>query len=316
MKNFILILFLFFSLSASAQKDLVSLTESLVKNCRTDNEKVSAIFRWITSNISYTTFTKQQRRNAAVTEADDDDGPLKPLNERVADAVLKRRTAFCDGYARLFVAMCEKISVRAEIICGYANGGSGKATPKFGVNHYWNAVWLDDKWQLLDATWASGYIDLHTGEFVNNYDSRYYLTPPETFIRDHYPDDARWTLLPDDKVPDEFRRSPFRQRSFAKYGFTSFYPGRGIIDAAVGDTIVIKLEAGLQSADRVSPSTLTDSALFCYSPAWKFLHPDETDPAPLTKQYTFPVSSAGIKWLYLLYNDDVVLRYRLNISNR
>jgi hypothetical protein len=317
MKRLTVIAGMLICLSSFAQEDVATLAAKLTSNCKTDKEKVTNIFRWITDNISYTTFSKQKKRKEKFVEVeDDDDGPLKPLNERVAELVLKRRTAFCDGYARLLAALCEYAGIRCEIICGYASGGMGRS--KFGVNHYWNAVFLEEKWQLLDATWASGYIDLRNNEFVRNYNDRYFLTSPEYFMRDHYPDDPRWTLLQEPKLPEEFRSSPFRQRSFNKYGFTSFFPNRGIIEATVGDTIVLQLEAG--RAESISPSTLTDSSLFSHSSSWVFLKPDNnmgSSTAALPKhQYTFAVPSTEVQWLYLLYNDDIVLRYKLNITGK
>lgn len=319
MKQPLSILFTFLFLSADAQKDVASLAQSLVQDCAGSRQKVTAIFRWITDHIAYTTFTKQSRQRNIIISEPDDDGPLKPLNERVAEMVYKRRTSFCDGYARLFTTLCDYAGIRSVIICGYANGGAGSGKPKFGVNHYWNAVWLDGKWELLDATWASGYIDMQTGEFTRNYDDRYFLSSPEVFIRDHYPDDPRWTLLPDNKIPDEFRSSPFRQKSFAKYGFTSFYPGRGIIEAAVGDTIVLHLEAGQQTAGVISPSLTIDSTIFTHSSSWVFLQPDEQSGQKknsLKQQYTYPVTKADVQWLYLVFNDDVVMRYKINVRDR
>ena len=319
MKSIPFILFLLFTFSAQGQKDVPSLAQNLVKHCKTEYEKVANIFRWITDNIAYTTFTKQQRKKSNYAEEPDDDGPLKPLNERVAELVLKRRTALCDGYARLFTTLCDYACIRSEIICGYANGGTAKGVARFGVNHYWNAVLLDGKWQLLDATWASGYIDQATGEFVRNYDSRYFLTPPEYFLKDHYPDDPRWTLLPDTKVPDEFRHSPFRQKSFAKYGFTSFSPGRGIIEAEVGDTIVLLLEKDKTEAGAISPWQFVDSSFFSHSSSWVFLKPDTITVSPpqiFRQQYTYAVTKADVQWLYLIYNDDVVMRYKLNVKGK
>ncbi len=314
MKKRLTILILFFSLSAQAQKDLASLSENLLRNCKTDRQKVTAIFDWITQNISYTTFSKSSKKSRVVINETDDDGPLQSLNIRVGELVLKRRTAFCDGYARLFTALCDLAGIRSEIICGYANGGFGRPNTKFGVNHYWNAVFLDGQWQLLDATWASGYINLRDGEFVRNYNGRYFLASPGIFIRDHYPDDPRWTLLPDDKVPEEFRRSPFLQRSFAKYGFTSFSPVKGIIEAAIGETIVLQLQARETERGTVSPSLLVDSAFFSYSPSWVFLKPEPS--SDTRNQYSYTVSSADVQWLYLLYNDDVVMRYKINVKSK
>lgn len=315
MKRILSILFSCYCIVASAQKDVASLTESLIRNCKNDQQKVAAIFRWITTNISYTTMSRLERSKATPAIPEDDYAPLKSLNERVADAVYIRRTAFCDGYARLFSTMCEYACIKAEVICGYANGASNKGTPKFGVNHYWNAVMLDGSWYLLDATWASGYIDMRNNEFIHSYDDRYYLASPESFIRDHYPDDQRWTLLPDNKIPDEFRRSPFRQRSFSKYGFTGYSPGRGIIEANIGDTIVLQLETN-HVIGSVSPSTVVDSSLFSYSADWVFLKPDNCEAVVSKQRYTYPVTKADVQWLYLLYNDDVVMRYKLNVKRK
>lgn len=317
MKKLLSIIVVLFSLSAVAQMDVSSLAQSLIKNCSTDQQKVTAIFHWVTDNIAYTTFTKKQKRNSAFIADPEDDSPLKPLNQRVAEMVLKRGHAFCDGYARLFTALCEEAGIRSEIICGYANGGSGRTGTRFSVNHYWNAVFLDGQWRLADATWASGYINLRDGEFVKDYNGQYFLAKPESFIKDHYPDDPRWTLLPDDKVPDEFRSSPFKQRSFTKYGFTGFFPGRGIIEAFIGDTVVLELQAGKPAAGIISPSTLVDSSFFNHSASWVFLRPDSRSDAGTTllrHQYTYPVTSTDVQWLYLVYNDDVVMRYKINVK--
>lgn len=319
MKNRLSIINVLLSLSVHAQMDIPSLAQSLTRNSETDHQRVTAIFRWITDNIAYTTFTPQQKRSSAFIAEPDDDSPLKPLNQRVAEMVIRKGHAFCDGYARLFTALCEEVGIRSEIIYGYASGGSGRQGLRFGVNHYWNAVFLDGKWQLLDATWASGYISLRSGEFIRDYNGQYFLASPESFIRDHYPDDPRWTLLADDKVPDEFRSSPFKQKSFTKYGFTGFFPGKGIIEAAVGDTIQLELLAGKPARGIISPSEVVDSSFFRHSSSWVFLKPDRDPEAGVTvsrHQYTYPVTSAQVQWLYLVYNDDVVMRYKLNIKPR
>ena len=86
---------------------------------------------------------------------------------------------------------------------------------------------FDSAWHLLDATWASGYISRN--EFVHDYDAQYFLTAPEIFIKDHYPDDPRWTLLDESPLPGEFNNSPFKQKSFIKYQFTSYYPTRPVL---------------------------------------------------------------------------------------
>ncbi|HUR67510.1 MAG TPA: hypothetical protein VMZ03_14250, partial [Chitinophagaceae bacterium] len=82
-------------------------------------------------------------------------------------------------------------------------------------------------------------------------------------------------------------------------------------------TIVLQLEAG--RTESISSSTLTDSTLFSHSSSWIFLKPDEagrTVAALSRPQYTFTASAPGVQWLYLLYNDDIVLRYKLDIKEK
>jgi transglutaminase/protease-like cytokinesis protein 3 len=138
-----------------------------------------------------------------------DTGALKPLNERVAEGVLRKRVAFCDGYARLFKTLCDYAGITSELITGYAKTSNRKRTDySFRSNHRWNAVMIDSTWKLLDATWASGYISSGSNDFVRRFDDKYFLSPPEEFIKDHYPEDTRWTLLPSPPSFKDYLNAP------------------------------------------------------------------------------------------------------------
>ncbi len=309
---------------AFAQEDPAMLAKQLTDSHKTELGKVTAIFNWITQTISYKTNTGKKKIIGSSTrrnfnEEVEDNSPLKPLNERVAETVLKKRVAVCDGYARLFTLLCDFAGIRSEIIAGYAKTNSSQPSKRFQVNHYWNAVMIDTQWHLLDVTWASGYLSARGDEFIRELNNNYFLTPPEIFIRDHYPDDARWTLLPDSKTPEEFRQSPFKQKSFVKYHITSFFPSVGVIEAFVGDTIRLRVEtASTEKGRQVCPDLLIDSAIFSHSPTWVFLRPDIPEKTTLHNfhDYVYPVASPSIEWLYLVYNDDLVLRYRINIKKK
>ena len=327
MKWLFAIAFLFFHSPAFAQENPELLAKRLIAPCKTEFEKVTAIFTWITENITYRIKPNNKipvtiafsLKNSINEREMIDDGPLKTLNERVAESALLGREAVCDGYARLFTTLCDFAGIRSEIIIGYAKSGRKKPTQRFGVNHYWNAVMIDDVWYLLDATWACGYLSVRGDEFIREYDEKYFLAPPEVFIQDHYPDDARWTLLPDSKIPEEFSRSPFKQKSFIKYHITSFYPANGIIETFVGDTIRLSLETDMKEIGRnVSPDLLIDSAIFSHSSSWIFLRPEMSEKRESQNRhsYFYAVASPDVEWLYLLYNDDLVLRYKINVKKK
>jgi hypothetical protein len=299
------------------EEDPAILTRQLTTTCKTDLEKVTTIFKWITDNISYrTTPTFAYRKNGSSKHRqieEEDTSALKPLNERVAEEVLRERMGVCNGYARLFTTLCNYAGIRSEIITGYAKSNGNKPGARFGANHYWNAVMIDSAWHLLDATWASGYI--FRNEFVHEYDAHYFLASPKVFVLDHYPDDPRWTLLDESPLPGEFHSSPFKQKSFIKYKFTSYYPKTGIIEASVGDTIKLTLEMDDAQHDKdITPDLLIDSTVFSYSASWVFLKPDPDPENPDKFNYSYAVTSPDIEWLYLVYNDDLVLRYKIKVK--
>lgn len=119
-------------------------------------------------------------------------------------------------------------------------------------------------------------------------------------------------------MPEEFRNSPFKQKSFVKYSITSFSPAVGVIEATVGDTIYLELATADADRDKqISPDMSVDSTIFQHSDSWVFLKPVVADKAPLLPRiykYVYSIASADVKWLYLLYNDDMVLRYKLYVK--
>jgi len=297
------------------EEDPAALSKQLTATCKTELEKVTTIFKWITDNISYRTtyeYVYKKNKSPKHQQAEEEDtSALKPLNERVAEDVLRLRKTVCNGYARLFTTLCDYAGIRSEVITGYAKINNNK--PRFGANHYWNAVMIDSAWYLLDATWASGYI--FRNEFVHEYDTRYFLTPPRTFVLDHYPDDPRWTLLNESPLPGEFYNSPFKQKSFIKYRITSYSPKTGVIEASVGDTLRLVLETADPQHDKdVVPDLLIDSAIFSHSASWVFLKPEVTSEYSNRFNYTYTITSPDTEWLYLLYNDDLILRYKIKIK--
>ena len=312
--------FLLFIQPVFSQEEPAALSKRLTASCKTDLEKVTAIFKWITENISYNTGWHQKRnKNSSKTaEAEPEDtGALKPLNERVSETVLKKKMGMCEGYSRLFTTLCDYAGIRTELVTGYAKNSIDRPGARFGTNHFWNAVFIDSAWHLLDVTWASGYVTWQGDEFIRQYDEHYFMTPPEVFIRDHYPDDLQWTLLPVSPTPKEFRNSPFKQKSFIKYKITSYFPRNGIIETFVGDTIHFELETADAEYDKqVCPDLLIDSTIFSRSASWVFLKPLPSDNLPVASnrlKYSYTVDSPAVEWLYIMYNDDLVLRYKIHV---
>ena len=292
------------------------LAQKLTKSYNTELEKVKAIFRWITENIEYGIKPPAMRtkKSQVIFIGEDDTAALKPLDERVAESVLERKRAVCDGYARLFKTLCGYAGIRSELITGYARTGAYPTNQRFRSNHTWNAVMIDGVWKLVDVTWASGYVSWWGDLFVRHFNEEYFLTPPEQFIQDHYPDEIHWTLMANPPVMAEFRQSPYKQRTFLKYSITNYLPAKGLIEANPGDTIRLELETSDAQRDKqIGADPFLDTAVYSTDKSALLVpaaaYPDRTI-------YTYPVVSTAVDWLYILYNGDVVLRYRLLVKNK
>lgn len=293
-----------------------SLSKKLTSAYSTDREKLQSIFRWITENIAYKTKTTLVSRKAtkpAIEDPDDSQDSSTSLHERIAKEVLRNKEAVCDGYARLLKTLCDYAGLRCEIITGYARTNMNRVGEQFKSNHRWNAVLVDSNWYLMDATWASGYISYGVEQFVKAYDDYYFMTPPEDFIRDHYPEDSRWALLANPPTLREFYRTPFKHSAFFKYSIMSFFPSKGVIEASLGDTINVQLNIDSTAQRTIASDTLKeDLDLLPEISSLVILTPSLSNDKKQIN-YRFAITSENVGWLNVTYNDDVVLRYKLNI---
>ena len=300
----------FYAIDSKVKSIAVAKADELAKQLtslgKTDREKVRAIFRWITEHIDYNVMPFGQRKNIPrqfYKEPEDSSVALPPLNERIAAKVLNSGVAFCEGYSRLFKILCDHAGIKAEIIYGYARTNSNR---KFAVNHTWNSVYIDSTWYLLDVTWASGVVS-YGNEYIRQYNDFYFLTQPDEFIRDHYPEDPQWTLLKDPPVYREFAQSPFKYSGYIKAGVSSYFPAKGVIDVAVGDTIAIELKARKEiSSFFVSGSPVLDTAQLT-----KFSSVNTRDEKLVFK---YNITTATGEWLYVFCNEELALRYKLNVK--
>lgn len=129
--------------------------------------------------------------------------------------MLARRSTVCDGYANLFCALATRVGLTAEKITGDARGlDFAPAISSPAGNHAWNAVLLQGRWQLLDATWGAGHVlEQH---FVREFEPFYFLTPPEQFICSHFPHDPHWQLLATPVSRATFEQWPELKATFFK----------------------------------------------------------------------------------------------------
>lgn len=184
---------------ASYTGEVATLVEYLVRPARDDAGRARAIFTWIAHNIQY---------------------DVSFLNRQPdAEETLATRRGVCGGYAALFEALAEAAGLEVEIIRGHSKGRSyvaGRGMGSMG-DHAWNAVRIDGGWELVDCTWGAGYID-QDGAFARSFTGHYFLTSPDEFLFDHFPDDSSWQLLPTPITAEEYLSRPLVKPPFFEHG--------------------------------------------------------------------------------------------------
>lgn len=105
---------------------------------------------------------------------------------------MQSRRASCQDIANAFKQMCDALSIYCDVIPGYLKG-PGEVWHNPGiprVNHYWNAVLVDDHWRMVDASLASP--SFPTRDIYSKCDKRspeyfYFLTKPCELVYTHVP---------------------------------------------------------------------------------------------------------------------------------
>lgn len=154
----------------------VAKAAELTKNCKTDAEKITAIFNYVANNISYDNQESARRiavvieKNAGtyVNESEPSSSDLEP------DNILTSRKGVCQHYAILMAAMLRSLGIPCKVVSGDVYTGErikGYNDDNPGwMGHAWVSVSPDTKgldmtrlgaghdedgWIRLDPTWGN-----------------------------------------------------------------------------------------------------------------------------------------------------------------
>tara|TARA_R110002050_G_scaffold94194_1_gene196201 strand:- start:15288 stop:16307 length:1020 start_codon:yes stop_codon:yes gene_type:complete len=204
-------------------KDLAGLSIKLTQPLESEVEKFRAIHTWICQNIKndFGLFEENQRKRAHLNaNAEKLREWNKAFTKRTFSTLLEENKTVCTGYAYLVKEMTNFIGIQVEIIDGYGRS-SGSNVEELGiVNHSWNAVLLEGKWYLCDPSWSAGNFNVFSGlkVFVDDYNDGFFLCQPELFFRNHFPLEAKWTLLDSSYSKQKFLSSALVYGAAFKFG--------------------------------------------------------------------------------------------------
>ena len=221
------------------------LADKIATDFTSDEEKVRAIFSWLSKNITYNLeeFYKPTKKRISFryrSEADKQ-AKIKTIKDNIVRKTLATRTAVCEGYAQTFGKVCTLLNIENEVIKGYVRNSSndiGKI--KNRANHAWNAVKLNGKWVYIDATWAAGAVI--NSKWQRNFNDYYFNIPKEKYFFTHFPEDLLWQLRVKRMSLSEFFNQPIYSSSFLKKNYIINKSKSGILRKNADSSIKISLK--------------------------------------------------------------------------
>lgn len=311
---------------ATQARTLDSLHYKLTYKFGSDEEKVRAIFRWITFNISYDLIGVNKKNIYSEIhkklENVDSSTYEEKYNQLDAEKVFKERRAVCDGYSRLFKYLCDLSQIKAVIINGYSRTLSNEIGITGDVNHSWNAVLLNKKWNLLDVTWASGYCNSARTKFYKEFCNLYYLTPSHVFITNHLPEESKWTLLKEGISKKSFFSAPYLTDDFFNMGVKDYFPKSGVIQIDSTERIDIDLDfENTTDSSLVIIESYIDPKTKIYKSNFRYLPSRETLEEKLKAEYLFENKKICLKYriqkktttkIEVLYKGKIIMVYRID----
>lgn len=130
---------------------------------KNDYYKIMKAHNWIVDNLEYN--MDESSNNANIYGA------------------LKDKTVVCEGYARLFKSLMDKL----EIPCVLISGEGLDLTTNKKENHAWDYVYLHGEWYAIDTTWDDPLI-IGSGTVSKDVKYKYFLLGSDNFFKSHIED--------------------------------------------------------------------------------------------------------------------------------
>jgi len=180
------------------------ISKFITRDFHIEEEKVRAIYSWIIQNIAYepNEYKKFDYRFSNYRERNKKE---EITRNKIINRTLQKGIAVCEGYAFLFERLCELQGISNYLVRGDTKTTIEGIGDKYNSNHMWNVAIIDGKPYLFDSTWGAG---KYHHKFIKEPSYFYYKTPPELFIKAHYPDAFEDAFISETISRQEFSEMP------------------------------------------------------------------------------------------------------------
>jgi len=208
------------------------LAKKIASDFSSDEDKVKAIFCWLTENIRYDLDEfynpKHKTTNFRYRTLEEKEQILQAIKDKRVTKTLNSRKAVCEGYAQTFAKVCNLLAIENEVIKGYARGSFNDiGNPISQANHAWNAVKINNQWMYIDATWGAGH--QNNGKWHRVFKPYFFDMKKETYFKTHLPEDSLWKLRVGRMDIDTFYNQPIYSDSFLTSTYTLEKPFDGFL---------------------------------------------------------------------------------------
>lgn len=205
------------------------LADKINKDFKNDASKVRAAFRWLTHNIRYDLeeyYKPKKVIEFRFTTEEERLQKLQAIKDKIVEDAFLSKMGVCEEYAQSFKKIADLLGIEAEVIKGYVRNSAQEIgrVPR-STNHAWNAVKVNNKWMILDATWAAGY--MYNGKWVKDFNEYFYDVDKQKIKRTHYPDSRKWKLLLDHGSLKDFYNQPIYSHGLLKNNIEVVSPTEG-----------------------------------------------------------------------------------------
>lgn len=145
-----------------AQKFIDNIVRQIVQQTKNDNnvKRVKKVHNWMIEAMEY-------------------DSSEISANKYDIYGAIHDKKAVCEGYARSFKYIMERIGVPCVLVSGTAQNQEGDLEP-----HAWNYVQIENQWYAVDVTWDDPVIT-GGGTLTDQERYRFFLKGSDEFFVDH-----------------------------------------------------------------------------------------------------------------------------------
>lgn len=221
------------------------LADRISKDFSSDLHKVRASFKWITNNIRYNLEEAQQPNRTVIQFRYSSEKERLEKIQEIKDNIVKEaffsKQGVCEEYAQSLKKVCDLLGIEAVVLTGYVRNSAYEINriPNT-TNHAWNAIKVNNRWMIIDATWSSGYVT--NGRWLKEFNDYYFNVDYKKIGYTHYTDNRKWNIILNQPSLQEFYNQPIYGKEFLRQNMEVISPANGIINVKEGETITLKIK--------------------------------------------------------------------------